>query len=920
MQPGLNNRPIHPRPRPTARAGRKFGLHSILIIGVLATSLVIVTIIGAAMWNASASLSKLSTALLETSAHTTANTIETEIDARITTLEALAPRLQPGSRPAAINQPAISDWLKDAEILVAPDGQFPASLPQMSPATDGHGRRIAISNLFFTDSGQPRLAFGFASPLPDAPLRMLAVIQSPDRLLQGMHHHPAASEQLLLAVLDGNGRILARSRDADSMVGQQAPDWHKLDQANSETGTFSAQTSDGMSIAFAFHKLDDTPGWAVVVGEPLSAFNTRWQSPATIVMLANILGLMVALAAAFALARLILGPLRRLAEHSQRVVHGNGGEMSTLALKSRVREFDVLQDNLVNAQAVLHNRAEALKQALEVLAQSERRYRALAETGTLVSFRGDAQGRITSVTGWEKLTGISDAEAPLRWRRQVHPDDLPTIIEHMRHAFKNSPIVTMEFRVRTLSRGWRWVCSRSVPVLDADGAIIEWAGVVEDAHERHLAQEKIEYLAHHDSLTGLHSRAYLEEILPELLDDARLSGRQLAVHLIDIDKFKEVNDSAGHAAGDRLLRAIAAVVEDSSTPNLCVRWGGDEFIVVQQITAEGSEPEKFGNDLLDCIGKVPSITATGFAAASLGFAMFPQDGENAKSLMRHADMALYSAKHDPAKAACRFAPEMAQRILMRRELEKDLYRAVTERSPELSLCYQPQVRATDGKLIGYEALARWHHPVHGPISPLTFIPIAEETGIINELGRMVLEDACIAATQWPDDIAIAVNLSALQVNRYDLVPMVHNILVQTGLPPRRLELEVTESVLIRDRDIALHVLRQLKGFGMKIALDDFGTGFSSLEYLNIFPFDKVKIDKSFIWNMKDSPHATAIVKSITNLGEMLRFEVLAEGVTDSYQADALRAMGCEYFQGYLFGKPMDFADTLEAHQNRSQHG
>lgn len=877
----------------------------------------IVAIVGAAMWNASTSLTNLSTALLETSARTTASTVETEIDARIATLEALAARNGVIGQGQATN----SDLLQDAEIVMAPGGLFPDSMPRLNLTTDRHGKSMALSNIFTRPgSDRPLLAIAIPAPVPGDPRRMIAMIQPPEQLIQTLQNHPAASDQLLLAVLDSNGVILARSRDGDQLIGTRAPDWSKLQQVKTANGTFSARTPDGTRIAFAFHKLRDTPGWTAVVGEPLTTFNTRWQSPVSIVTLANVIGLVLALLAAFGLARLILGPLRTLAEHSQRVVHGNGGDMSTLVLNSPVREFDMLQDSLVNAQAVLHNRAEALKQALEVLAQSERRYRALAEAGTLVSFRGDAQGRITSVTGWEKLTGIADSEAPLRWRRQVHPDDLPAIIESMRHAFESKPIVSMEFRVRTLLRGWRWVCSRSVPVLDGDGSLVEWAGVVEDVHERHIAQEKIEYLAHHDSLTGLHSRAYLEETLPAQLDCARHSGQQLAVHLIDIDKFKEVNDSAGHAAGDRLLRAIAAVLEDRSTPNICVRWGGDEFIVVQRMTPGDPDPAKFGDDLLACIGKVPSPTATGFAAASLGFAIFPRDGDNSKILMRHADMALYQAKHAESDAACSFTPEMAQRILMQRELEKDLYRAVSERSPELSLCYQPQVRAEDGKLIGYEALARWNHPVHGPISPLTFIPIAEETGIINQLGRIVLEDACAAATHWPDDIAIAVNLSALQVNRYELVPMVHDILIRAKLAPRRLELEVTESVLIRDRDIALHVLRQLKGFGMKIALDDFGTGFSSLEYLNIFPFDKVKIDKSFIWNMKDSPHATAIVKSIANLGEMLRFEVLAEGVTETYQADALRAMGCDYFQGYLYGRPVEFADTLEAHKKLAQHG
>jgi predicted signal transduction protein with EAL and GGDEF domain len=299
--------------------------------------------------------------------------------------------------------------------------------------------------------------------------------------------------------------------------------------------------------------------------------------------------------------------------------------------------------------------------------------------------------------------------------------------------------------------------------------------------------------------------------------------------------------------------------------------------------------------------------------ASVGVALFPADGADAETLTHAADVALYRAKEAGRATYRAFEGGMARQLRDRHELERDLKRAIAE--GELQLAYQPQVRIADGELLGFEALVRWTHPVRGNIPPSTFIPLAEGDGSILQLGEWTLRSACVEACRWTRPIGVAVNLSPVQITHGDLPELVASILIETGLAPGRLELEVTESVLIKDMDRALHVLRRLKALGIRIAMDDFGTGYSSLNYLQSFPFDKLKIDRSFIQNVDHNAHSRAIVRAVVGLGHALKLPVVAEGVETEAQLNVLRTEACEQVQGYLTGRPQPisaFADMLYA--------
>ena len=372
---------------------------------------------------------------------------------------------------------------------------------------------------------------------------------------------------------------------------------------------------------------------------------------------------------------------------------------------------------------------------------------------------------------------------------------------------------------------------------------------------------------------------------------------------LDLDRFKNVNDAFGHAVGDKVLVATARRLEDLARgADIVARLAGDEFIVVQAALAGGEAAIDFAGQL--CARLHEPMVLDGqqiVTTASVGVAVYPDDGADAESLTHAADLALYRAKDDGRATFRAFETEMAERIRQRRLLQLDLQKAITE--GELNVFYQPQVRVSDGELLAFEALARWTHPVHGQVPPGTFVPLAEESGLMPELGEWVLRTVCREAAAWRRPLRVAVNLSPIQIIQGDLPSLVHSILIETGMSPERLELEVTESVLIKDMDRALRTLRRLKAFGIRIAMDDFGTGYSSLSYLQSFPFDKLKIDRSFVHNLDHNAHSRAIVRAVVGLGRALNLPVVAEGVESSAQLDVLRSETCEEVQGFLTGRP-----------------
>ncbi|CAN5189319.1 EAL domain-containing protein [soil metagenome] len=449
-----------------------------------------------------------------------------------------------------------------------------------------------------------------------------------------------------------------------------------------------------------------------------------------------------------------------------------------------------------------------------------------------------------------------------------------------------------------------------------DGARTETSGLtvlaVRDLRERRSAEEKIRYLAEHDGLTGLPNRNSLQARLAAALERVEASGESLSLICIDLDHFKEANDLHGHHAGDALLVETARRLQDSVTaPSFAARLGGDEFIVVQ--VAAGDQPAaaaELAGRLLEALATpAPYEGQELVMGASLGVSLFPEDGRTAEALLANADMALYRAKESGRGAYRFFKREMDESIRERRTMARELRQAIIDE--ELVVYYQPLATASSGEVCGFEALVRWKHPVRGMIPPLDFIPVAEENGLIGQLGEWVLRRACADAVTWERPLRIAVNLSPLQLNQPDLPKLVHEVLVQTGLSPKRLELEITESALFKDYQRALDNLRRLKALGVRIAMDDFGTGFSSLSTLQSFPFDKIKIDKSFVENIHRHDRATVIVRAVLGLGRSLEIPCVAEGVETQEQIDFLRGEDCAELQGYAIGRPAP-VDTLSA--------
>jgi diguanylate cyclase (GGDEF)-like protein/PAS domain S-box-containing protein len=433
----------------------------------------------------------------------------------------------------------------------------------------------------------------------------------------------------------------------------------------------------------------------------------------------------------------------------------------------------------------------------------------------------------------------------------------------------------------------------------ADGG---WVTTFEDITERLAREEKIAFMAKHDALTGLPNRPTFNDYLSHQLTIAKRLSAKVAVIGIDLDKFKEINDQMGHVAGDFVLSTLAArlngILRDEE---LVARLGGDEFAAVKRF-GDRAELDDFVARLEAALTEKMEFEEHHIVpGASVGVALYPDAGEDAETLLANADLAMYRAKHEVGHNVCFYDESMDEVSRDRRRLARDLWAAI-ERD-QMYLHYQVQKSVATGKTTGYEVLLRWSHPERGNIPPADFIPIAEECGAIVPIGEWVLREACREAVSWKDDVKIAVNISPIQIAHANIAELVRSVLEETGLPASRLELEITESSIIVDKSKALVAMRALKQQGVAIAIDDFGTGYSSLETLRSFPFDKIKLDRSFMNEVETSQEAKAVIRSILALGRGLSIPVLAEGVETLSQLELLTSEGCDEAQGYYFGRP-----------------
>jgi diguanylate cyclase (GGDEF)-like protein len=434
-----------------------------------------------------------------------------------------------------------------------------------------------------------------------------------------------------------------------------------------------------------------------------------------------------------------------------------------------------------------------------------------------------------------------------------------------------------------------------------------WVVTQEDITQRRRAEKQIAHLAHYDALTDLPNRVLFREQLERELERIK-RGEQLAMLYIDIDEFKGINDSLGHPVGDELLKAVASRLRGCiRDTDFVARLGGDEFAIVQTGIAQPSDVMELVKRIYEAIRAPYECLGHRVATdASIGIALAPHDGTDLDQLLKSADLAMYGAKADGRRTYRFFEPEMDARVKARRTLELDIRQAIVDHAFEIH--YQPVVDLKSNEIAGCEALLRWRHPVRGMISPAEFIPIAEETGLICEIGDWVLTTACAEAANWPANVRLAVNVSPVQFRSPAFGLRVANVLAATGLPAHRLELEITEAVLIRDDEAALTVLQQLRAIGVRIALDDFGTGYSSLSYLRRFPFDKIKIDRCFVNDIAEDKGSSAIVQAVINIANAQNMTTTAEGVETEQQKDMLRGLGCTEMQGFLFSRPRPVAE------------
>ncbi len=457
----------------------------------------------------------------------------------------------------------------------------------------------------------------------------------------------------------------------------------------------------------------------------------------------------------------------------------------------------------------------------------------------------------------------------------------------------------------------KWLSFSGRPLHSRTGDFLGYRGVGSDVTTEKLVEARLEHLARNDSLTGVANRMYFRQLLATELAEANDLGHSLAVFSLDLDEFKLVNDLRGHPFGDALLRAVAnRIVKHVNQQGIVARIGGDEFAILHRCSDQPSAATALANELIGAFSEPFEIDGASVkTGTSIGICIAPAHGKDVDSVMKNTDLALFAAKKAGGNQLRLYEPEMGQHLRLSRSLEVDLKQAIE--NDQLCLHYQPLVDSSSGMICGFESLMRWHHPEFGMISPTEFISIAERIGEIPELGTWAILQACQAAQHWPENLSVAINLSPLQFHNGDICSIVADALTKTSIAPERLELEITEGVMMRNTGDVLDQLRDLKRLGVTIALDDFGTGYSSLSYLWRFPFDKIKIDRSFVSALGSGVGVEEILRSIVLLAQSLNAKVVAEGVETREQSRYLTDLGCDQLQGFLYGMPKpDYESSL----------
>lgn len=576
------------------------------------------------------------------------------------------------------------------------------------------------------------------------------------------------------------------------------------------------------------------------------------------------------------------------------------------------------------------------KYAADELRESKARLASAQRRARLGNCEWDLESnKVTRSEEIYRLLGIPMSEGEItneKFHQFVHPEDRDPVIRAFEDTLNNHAPYSMDFRIIQRDGKIRFAHQQIETVFDDHGKAVRLTGTIQDITERRQAEDQIRFLAYYDNLTQLPNRLLFRERLDYALTRARRETTQVAILFLDLDRFKQINDTLGHSTGDSLLEAVATRLQECvrgidpvtrnvpvETHNTLARLGGDEFIIALGDITQIEDAAKVARRILTAL-KDPFRLDNNevFVSSSIGISVFPDDGDNAEALLMNADAAMYHAKDEGRNNYQFYNTSMNEAAFAKLSLENDLRKAV-ERN-ELVLYYQPQIDIRSGNIISMEALLRWQHPERGLISPMEFIPLAEETGLIVPIGAWVLQAACVQTKAWHDAghtmLSVAVNLSGRQFRENGLIQMVEQVLNDSGLDPEHLELEITESIIMQNAESTINTLNDLKAMGVKLSIDDFGTGYSSLSYLKRFPIDTLKIDRSFVRDITNEEEDEAITKAIIVMAQSLKLSVVAEGVETEQQLAILRKQGCPITQGYLFSKPIpaeQFLLLLEQH-------
>lgn len=560
-------------------------------------------------------------------------------------------------------------------------------------------------------------------------------------------------------------------------------------------------------------------------------------------------------------------------------------------------------------------------QTLEALRASEERYALAAHGANDGLWDWDLKkSEVFYSARWKTMMGYTERDignSPEEWFSRVHPDDYAKLERELAaHLEGQTPHFQHEHRMLHHNGNYCWMLSRGIAVRDAAGSAYRMVGSQTDITGRRQAEEQLRYGALHDDLTGLPNRTAFMDRLRRSLERAHLDDSYVfAVLFLDMDRFKIINDSLGHYVGDQLLVEIARRLETALRPSdLVARLGGDEFVVLIDHLREGQDVAYVANRIQQILSVPFTLDEREvFTTVSIGITLSSTGGENADAMIRDADTAMYRAKLNGKARYEIFDPQMREQALRVMQLETDLRLAIGR--SEFVLYYQPIISFATGRLAGFESLIRWNHPQRGFISPADFIPIAEDNGTINPIGRWVLQESCRQLREWQDrfpgsqHLTINVNLSGKQFSQPNLIEVIAETLEHTGLDASLLKLEITESVIMENAESAAAMLNEIKALGSQLAIDDFGTGYSSFSHLHRFPIDTLKIDRAFVSRIDASAESSEIVRTMLTLAHNLKMTVVAEGIETAAQIKQLRALGCEYGQGYFINRPMCAEDA-----------